>query len=205
MTTGLLVAELVRGQVQLGDDPTGGICPIGKGIPPCPSAYPVAGDVNLSSNRGAPTYGDFAALLPAVPRRQGVPVGTTFIRPTADEPFTLSENAALASAATTLVAYDATTGHNLPALFWDYMGAQPTDWLFAFGHPLSEPVWVRAPIRGVEQWVLVQVFERRVLTYTPANPPAWHVEMGNVGQHYYAWRYAADNHDPPWIRPLPDS
>ena len=37
--------------------------------------------------------------------------------------------------------------------------------------------------------VLVQAFERRVLTYTPDNAPEWRVEMGNVGQHYYQWRY----------------
>jgi hypothetical protein len=29
----------------------------------------------------------------------------------------------------------------------------------------------------------------RVLTYTPSNPVAFRVEMGNVGQHYFAWRY----------------
>ena len=39
--------------------------------------------------------------------------------------------------------------------------------------------------------MLVQVFERRVLSYNPANPQAFRVEMGNVGQHYFAWRYAA--------------
>jgi uncharacterized protein YkwD len=36
---------------------------------------------------------------------------------------------------------------------------------------------------------LFQVFERRVLTYNPANSPGFRVEMGNVGQHYYRWRY----------------
>ena len=36
---------------------------------------------------------------------------------------------------------------------------------------------------------LIQAFERRVLTYTPANPAAFQVEMGNVGRHYYLWRY----------------
>ncbi|MCS7294077.1 MAG: thermonuclease family protein, partial [Dehalococcoidia bacterium] len=36
---------------------------------------------------------------------------------------------------------------------------------------------------------LVQCFERRCLTYTPDNPPGWQVEAGNVGQHYYRWRY----------------
>ena len=35
----------------------------------------------------------------------------------------------------------------------------------------------------------VTVFERRVLTYTPSNPAPFKVEMGNVGQHYLAWRY----------------
>jgi hypothetical protein len=38
--------------------------------------------------------------------------------------------------------------------------------------------------------VLVQVFERRVLTFTPSNPVAFQVEMGNVGQHYREWRKA---------------
>ena len=38
---------------------------------------------------------------------------------------------------------------------------------------------------------LIQLFERRVLTYTPSNPDAFKVEMGNIGQHYYTWRYAS--------------
>ncbi len=52
----------------------------------------------------------------------------------------------------------------------------------------------RRPVGGVEKWVLAQLFERRVLTYTPDNPQGWHVEMGNVGQHYYTWRYGTQ----PW-------
>jgi hypothetical protein len=84
-------------------------------------------------------------------------------------------------------------------MFWSYMRAQPTDWLFAFGHPISEPYWVRTKIGGTEQWVLLQLFERRTLTYTPANAPAWQVEMGNVGQHYYTWRYSVYE-NPPWAR-----
>jgi hypothetical protein len=35
----------------------------------------------------------------------------------------------------------------------------------------------------------VQLFERRVLTYTPTNPAAYQVEFGNIGQHYHRWRY----------------
>jgi len=33
---------------------------------------------------------------------------------------------------------------------------------------------------------------QRVLTYTPSNPAGWQVEMGNVGRHYYTWRYGVE-------------
>jgi hypothetical protein len=36
-------------------------------------------------------------------------------------------------------------------------------------------------VGGVDRPILFQVFERRVLTYNPANEPAFRVEMGNVG------------------------
>src|SRR5262249_955527 len=58
-----------------------------------------------------------------------------------------------------------------------------------FGLPVSEPYWTRAVVGGTEKWVLVQLFERRVLTYTPSNVDPFKVEMGNIGQHYYRWRY----------------
>jgi len=60
-------------------------------------------------------------------------------------------------------------------------------WIAVVGYPISEPYWVRVPVRGVEQDVLVQCFERRCLTFTPANPPGWQVEMGNIGAHYRQW------------------
>ena len=63
------------------------------------------------------------------------------------------------------------------------------DWLFVVGRPISEPYWARVKVAGVEKDVLMQAFERRVLTYTPDNPAEWRVEMGNVGQHYLRWRY----------------
>ena len=49
--------------------------------------------------------------------------------------------------------------------------------------------------------VLVQAFERRVLTFTPTNSPAFQVEMGNVGQHYYRWRYTDNNVQPVYAAP----
>ena len=43
--------------------------------------------------------------------------------------------------------------------------------------------------------MLIQLFQRRALTYTPSNSAAFQVEMGNIGQHYYVWRYGFDTRD----------
>ena len=41
---------------------------------------------------------------------------------------------------------------------------------FATGLPISEAYWADVKVAGSQQQVLIQVFERRVLTYTPNNP-----------------------------------
>ena len=51
---------------------------------------------------------------------------------------------------------------------------------------------MRVRVGGAEHDVLVQPFERRVLTYMPDAPSGWAVQMGNVGRHYYQWRYGAE-------------
>lgn len=90
-----------------------------------------------------------------------------------------------------------------PITFFDYTLHQVPHrfpWLWLVGWPITEPYWTRAKVAGQEQWVLVQCFERRCLTYTPSNPPGWQVEMGNIGRHYFTWRY----HEQPgndWILP----
>jgi hypothetical protein len=179
VTNGLLVSELVRGEAQYGLASIQG-CP-GYTPRPCQATVPVAGD---PENNPAPWYGAFEPYLGPAPGRVGERVGAIFTPPESQE-----QNAALATEPTTIAAYDEVTGHNVPQVFWRFMGRQPGGWLYVFGHPISEAYWVRARVRGVEQWVLVQLFERRTLTYTPANPAEWQVEMGNVGQHYYQWRY----------------
>ena len=63
------------------------------------------------------------------------------------------------------------------------------DWLSVVGLPISPAYWVTARVGGMPTAVMLQLYERRVLTYTPANPPGFHVEMGNIGQHYYQYRY----------------
>jgi hypothetical protein len=68
---------------------------------------------------------------------------------------------------------------------------------FATGLPVTEAYWTRVLVGGQRVDVLIQCFERRCLTYTPTNPTEWRVEMGNVGQHYYTWRYDRSGDGPP--------
>lgn len=59
----------------------------------------------------------------------------------------------------------------------------------AIGYPPVEACCTNVLAGGVQTQVLLEVSERRVLTYTPRNPGRWNVEVGNVGQHYQTWRY----------------
>lgn len=198
VTNGLLVVEMVRGLAQFSADPALSDCPYFRSGS-CPATSQVAGDLDQQANAIAPTYADFYSFQFGVESRTGARVDTALTREQPYDGLTLIAQPTLATAVTTLEAYDDTTRHNIPHVFWSYMRAQPTDWLFAFGHPITEAYWIRTRIGGVEQWVMVQLFERRTLTYTPANRPAWQVEMGNVGQHYYTWRYGFYE-NLPWTR-----
>ena len=96
-----------------------------------------------------------------------------------------------------------TTGHNIPDVFWDYLNQQ-TDivqdgqqvqgplfypWFSVTGYPISEPYWSYVKVDGTYTDVLIQAYERRVLTFVPHLPSPFKVQMGNIGQHYYDWRY----------------
>ncbi len=97
------------------------------------------------------------------------------------------------------------TNHSVASVFWSFMnssglvdqdGAETQGSLFqnpyyATGFPLTEPYWAQVKVGGVQKDVLIQCFQRRCLTYTPSNPAGWQVEAGNVGQHYYRWRYGS--------------
>ena len=62
-------------------------------------------------------------------------------------------------------------------------------WEAVAGLPITEPYWFVTTVGGQPAWVMAQLFERRVLTFTPSNAPEFQVEMGNVGRHYWEWRY----------------
>lgn len=193
VTSGLLVKELVLGRLETGSEP-------GDGEARAPARIPVSGDdVGAGS---APPYSAFAGQFGRVAAAPGRPVDaqidgqgtvTTLPAPPAD---------------VHLLAYDEAGGHNIADVFWRFMNASGPvseggrlrqgplfDWVYTLGLPLTEPLWTRASVDGTERWVLVQLFERRSLTYTPTNAAAWQVEMANVGRHYYNWRYGSPTGD----------
>lgn len=192
VTNGLLVVEMITGELQVGDTTFD---------PRSPAQVAVAGDPE-EHNPAAPTYRSLRSVAYPVqaqpaPRRSGAVVTSVLTKDgqTFDDP-------ALARYNVVLDTYDEQLGHNIPGVFTDFFARQGLiyeggrfvqgqimDWTFAVGLPLSEPYWARVRVGGVERDVLIQAFERRVLTYTPDNAPAWRVEMGNVGQHYLRWRY----------------
>lgn len=186
ISNGLLVKEMVSGALQLGDNTF---------EPRQPALLPISGD---SLNPLSPTYATFGNLTTRRPAVTGAV--TTQLSANGE----LSEAADLAKRfpSTAPAYYEPTLGHNIPTVFWRFLNQRGPvmkdrqlvqdvleDWLFSFGLPLTEAYWTRSVIGGVEREVLVQLFERRVLTYTPANAPGYEVETGNVGRHYYAWRY----------------
>lgn len=201
VTNGLLVREMVTGQAQLGDTTFASLpCPYDIYRTGCPSITPIAGDP--ANNDIAPSYADAQFLPLTALQATGQRTGATFARDPVSRNFVVGRRDELATAETTLVQYDPVARHNIPQIFWNYMSQrgsvlengrlrddQVVDPLYAFGRPIIEPYWIKARVAGVERDVLMQLFERRVLTYTPANPDRYKVEMGNAGQHYYLWRY----------------
>jgi len=201
VTNGLLAKELITGQLQLGHNRF-------RQAPP--AQVPVAGDLN---DPNAPTYATFAPLMGYQP----LPVGMTIIQ-TVDRNGTVGADQSLARYGVTAAVLVPETNHTVASVFWDFMHARGTVYVdgafredrlfenpfYATGLPLTEAYWTTVLVAGVPKWVLVQVFERRVLTYTPENPPGWRVEAGNVGLHYYQWRYGQLGEQPitwPFARP----
>ena len=189
VTNGLLVKEMITGKLQLGDN---------SFQTNQPAEIPVSGD-GPATNPVSPTYASFSNLT------DGANQSTDPISATLDRSGQTGSNSDLASRypETAPVYFNSQTGHNVPSVMWRFMNLQGIvsrdrqlvsdkieDWLYSFGLPITEAYWTRSVVGGVEKDVLVQLFERRVLTYTPTNPAAYQLEMGNVGLHYYNWRYA---------------
>ncbi|NJN18654.1 MAG: hypothetical protein HC822_21560 [Oscillochloris sp.] len=206
VTNGLLVKELISGRLQLGNDPYDVEQRAGADVP-------VAGNPR-DANDVAPGYASFAGVATVDngyrdPQRLGERISVTI-----DRSGNLGVRPELARPETEIVQYNSITGHNIPRVFWDFLNLQGpivangrvqngpvVEWIFAMGLPISDAYWTRAQIGNQTTDVLVQLFERRVLTYVPSNPDGYKVEMGNVGQHYFQWRYP--HLGQPWVGPEP--
>ncbi len=167
VTAGLLVRELITGQMQVGDTDF---------QTHTPAAIPVAGD----STNMFPLYRDLASG-PVV--SGAVPVGSPamLLSPQGSSAITQPQDAQ-----TLISLIDTQTSHSLPKVFADFRRRVG---LANIGLALTEPFWADIQVAGTTRRVLIQAFERRVLTYNPANPAPSQVEFGNVGQQYYVWRY----------------
>ena len=194
VTGGLLTRELVSGRIQLGDSE---FLDAGGGAP-----IPIAGDLD----NPFPTYADLTQLIDRPqPERTGefatavlTPDGLD-IRPEASQ----DSEAQFVQHVQYVGPFGQAVGYNLPRAFWDFMTQRGLawhdgqlepidplfDWLTVLGYPIADPFWAHVRLNGSPTWVLIQPFERRLLTYTPSNPPGWKVEMSNTGLHYYRWRY----------------
>ncbi len=220
VTNGLLTKELVGGLRQVGE---------AKYIQFEPSKTQIAGDDNSAGgNTIAPAYASFKKV---VTFSSGENIAPSRVNQAANLGLgKAGEVATLTNPPTQLLIgyYESTLGHNVPKVFEDYQNLSGQVWngtnyqkgrvytenptTNVFGYPISEAYWVRAVVAGVEKDVLVQLFERRVLTYTPSNAEPFKVEMGNIGQHYYQWRYLSGTAIPAppaapaakWWLPTPD-
>jgi hypothetical protein len=192
VTNGLLVTEMTSGWMQFGHDDF---------------EYYGPADVNVAGDSDdpfAPTYETIGWNIEGGHTySDGQPIGAVIDWLGYDP--TLSDEWAdfLIGYGVTAGPYSPETGKHTASVFWEFMnsvglvyegGNYYYDYLFenpyyATGLPIDQAWWAEVKVAGTYKWVLIQCFERRCLTYTPDNPPGWQVEAGNVGQHYYTWRY----------------
>jgi hypothetical protein len=188
VTNGLLVGEMMLGVIQRGHAE---MTPHPFG----PAQVNVAGDFD---DPAGPTYSTFGAVRHLPAHELGAVIAERLHRNGI-----VSYDAGLAARGVVYGAYDDVTEHSIAQPFWAFMNSSGTVWdgrayrqdslfenpFYATGRPVTEAYWARVRVGGTEKDVLTQCFERRCLTYTPDNPAGWQVEAGNVGLHYYIWRY----------------
>jgi hypothetical protein len=188
VTNGLLVVELITGRMQTGDNRFDLRAPADVGV---------AGDPGDATG---PTYATFRTLLDQPPLQDGALVTQRLARDG-----TILNDPMLAGYGVTAAHRVQVPGidHQVASVFWEFMqssglveedgqftqGSLFVNPFYATGFPLTEAYWATVTVGGQVMDVLVQCFERRCLTYTPSNPSGWQVEAGNVGRHYYRWRY----------------
>ncbi len=194
VSSGLLVKELISGQMQIGDN---------KFEPRNPANEAIAGDA-IEVNPNNPAYYSLfnVASLSNDKRIDNRSSGGVAVIESLNRAGEIGFDGNLGNFGVTYAYYENILGHNIANVFYDFLAQRGVvigpngyttdtvfDWISVVGLPLTEPYWTKATVGGEVKDVLVQAFERRVLTYTPTNADPFKVEMGNVGRHYFRWRY----------------
>jgi hypothetical protein len=192
VTNGLLVVEMVDGAIQTGDNEFD--------TSPSPADVQIAGD---AAGTESPTYADIASfeLQDVDPLAEGTVI-SEYLAMTSIE-----QSEEYAAHGIEAAFHVSETNHTVAAPFWEFMNSTGLVYeggnlvaenlfqnpFYATGYPITEAYWTTTPVDGESQDVLWQCFERRCMTYTPGNPDGWQVETGNVGQHYFEWRYGDED------------
>jgi hypothetical protein len=188
VTNGLLTVELMTGRMQVGNR---------KHVNRWRANIPLASDTN---DINAPTYASFATHMnDFTPDKAGEIVYEAIGKAAANGPTDKFQKYGVK-----YVHFETATEHNVPDVFWRFLNATglvtvggqvstaqlSNPWFYNTGYPITEAFWATVKIEGKPNTdVLIQPYERRVLTYVPSAPDAYKVQMGNIGQHYYDWRY----------------
>jgi hypothetical protein len=191
VTNGLLVIEMVEEKIQISYE---------DWMPwPEPADQNIVGDPD---DEDGITYADIKELdlrdKPAL--EEGTLIKQTIVNGEVVEDEDFAEYEVTAERRYTVDGID----HTVASVFWDFMNATGTVYengekvedgklfehpVYGTGYPITEAHWGTFKVDNEQKDVLWQCFERRCLTYTPDNDEDWQVEAGNVGQHYYRWRY----------------
>lgn len=196
VTNGLLTVDLIAGSIQVGD---------ADFTTYHPACIPMSGDFG---DQLAPTYFAFQKVsvnnnrqdTHQAQNRTGQKVMETIDRNGNTGTDASKGNIQGAN----LVQFVNETKHNIPQAFWTFLNSSgpvhdaagktvsetlQMPYFFAAGYPISEAYWAKATINGKTTDVMIQAYERRALTYVPTNPVGFQVEVANIGQHYFDWRY----------------
>jgi len=177
VTFGLLATELKSGRLQLGDTMFEQRAPAKVGM---------AGDPGGSG----PNYADLALL----PEHDGRPTSGPPPYFWRDGTFSQSQNYPFGRDIPVSSPHDLSDPSGryrqwVFGPFWDFIQSLPLPLDETTGYATSPLIWAKVKVGGANTDVLIQAFERRILTFTYTNPAATRVEFGNIGRHYYAWRY----------------
>ena len=162
-----------------------------------PPGIGIAGDAD---DRTGPTYATFSTLQDAPPAANGA-----ILTQIVDRQGNVSNDARLATYGVRAAQRVSLPGldHQIASPFWTFVKSHGSVYRAArfvdgplfedhwamIGLPLTEAYWSRVKVGGERVDVLIQVFERRVLTYTPSEPDGWQVQIASTGRHYVDWRY----------------